>query len=197
MHMKNLKRWVRVTRSPGREAAGSAARVAHAPEAQPAPAALAQALAGIAGDLVLVLDAQGHLLAAAGTGATTDGHTGASWLPQWMADRIGQAWVDQVLPESRHKVVAMLGELHRGESVHQREIGHGTHDGHAVLMTCGAARLGERGPLLVVGRDGSAEAARVRRLQEAQQAMEARYAALIRRLEGRGEDDDARAGAVN
>jgi hypothetical protein len=194
--MKRFNGWAWPPRSPDWGAGGSALPPAHGPSAGATPQQWAQALAGIAGDLVLVLDEQGFLLAAAGAGAAIDGHPGAGWLPGWMAGRIGQAWVDQVLPESRAKVQAMLAELHRGDPVRQREIGHGTHDGHSVLMTCGAARLGEHGPWLVVGRDGSAEEARVRRLWAAQQAMEARYAALMRRLEGQGNEDGA-AGTVN
>ena len=165
--------------------------------APPSANALAQALAGIAGDLVLVLDEQGHLLAAAGTGATADGHPGASWLPTWMQARTGQAWADLVLPESRHKVTAMLAELHRGEPVRHREIGHGTHDGHAVLMTCCAARLGEHGPWLVVGRDGSAEAARMQRLTQALHELEARYQAAFARLEGDARETRSPGGTLN
>ena len=177
--MKRLNNYSGIPCSPDWGAGGSG----YAPLSPPSPNALAQALAGIAGDLVLILDEQGHILAAAGSGATADGHPGAAWLPGWMQSRVGQAWVDQVLPESRHKVTAMLAELHRGDTVRHREIGHGTHDGHSVLMTCGAARLGEHGPWLVVGRDGSAEAARVQRLLHAQQELEARYQAALARLE--------------
>ncbi len=139
--------------------------------------ALAQLFAGLAGDVVLVLDEGGRILcAAAGGVAPGDGGPHA-----WE----GKAWHDIVAPDSRPKVAAMLQELAAQGQARRREINCLADDGHALPLSCSGLRLGEHGPSLVVGRDLGAIAAVQQQLVQTQQQLEAAYWEARQRL-GKG-----------
>lgn len=127
--------------------------------------ALARAFASVAGDLALVLDGQGRVLAAA------RGQHGGSWASHW----IGRIWADTVEPGSRSKAARLLEDALAEGEARGREINLPAHDGHRMAFRCSALRLGPVGPVLVVGRDLGAQAALQRQLLTLQQEMESRY----------------------
>lgn len=129
--------------------------------------ALAQTFASLAGDVALVVDEAGRILAA----AQGEVPAGQGWSHGWE----GRAWADSVSPESRGKVAMMLRDLAETGQARRREINYRTDDGHAIALACTAVRLGEHGPSLVVGRDLAAIAVLQQRLLQAQQQMEADY----------------------
>ncbi len=136
--------------------------------------AVAQAFAGMAGDVALVLDESGVILGA----AQGDEAAGGAGLAGWE----GHPWLDAVATDSRAKVALTMGELADLGVARRREINFRLPDGQDRVLACSALRLGEHGPSLVVGRDLAATAALQRRLVEAQQQLERGYWAARRRL---------------
>ncbi len=149
------------TTSPGAPSASSAGGLLAAPET------LARAFASVAGDLALVLDGQGRILAAA---RGEDG-AGGGWASHWT----GRAWPEVVAPGSKEKAKRLLNEVLRTGEARGREINLAADDGHVMGFRCNALRLAPEGPVLVVGRDLGAQAALQHRLLALQQEMEGRY----------------------
>ncbi len=133
------------------------------------PDALAHAFASVSGDLALVLDREGTVLAAA------EGDGGARAGGRWVQGWIGQAWIGCVAPDSQAKAARLLAEaLAKGEA-QGREINLAAHDGHPVGFRCNALQLAADGPVLVVGRDLGAQSALQQQLLALQREMERRY----------------------
>lgn len=128
---------------------------------------LALTMAHVVGDLSLVVDAQGVVMAVAeGASVPVDGS--AAW--------VGRAWAETVCAGSRAKLRALLEEVDRsGQVVHGRELMHPGPQGAAVPISWSAIRLGPLGPVLAVGRDLRAMTAMQQRFVEVQQEMERHY----------------------
>lgn len=146
--------------------------------------ALARTFALLAGDIVLVLDEAGVILAAA-QGEVPEGQ---GWAQQW----VGRAWADTTTPENRGKVVEIVQDLSVQGLSRKREVNHPAHDGHPMLIGWTAIRLGERGPSLAVGRDLAAAALHQQRLLQVQAQLEASYWAL---QSGRGPEPGLTSGS--
>ncbi len=128
-------------------------------------AALARVLSQLSGDLVLVIDAQGLILAVA-TGQDTPAMAGTEG---WE----GRPWADTVTPETRPKVHKMLQELARIGSARRRELNHPVPGARAVAFAYHAQRLGHDGLALAMGRDLGPQTALQQRLLAAQRQVEA------------------------
>lgn len=127
--------------------------------------ALARLLAQLSGDLVLVMDAPGRILAAA-TGQDTPVAAAASG---W----VGRLWADIVAPDSRHKVDRMLREVATAGQARRRELNHPLQSGGWAAFAYHAARLEGTQVYLAMGRDLSAQSALQQRLLQAQREAQA------------------------
>ena len=128
--------------------------------------ALAQLLAQLSGDLVLVLDAQGGVLRVA-AGADTV-------LPAGASDWEGQPWSETVAPDSRAKVDRMLRELTRGGRARRRELNHPLPGGGFAAYAYHAQQLSPGGLALAMGRDLRTQSALQQRLLQALREVESR-----------------------
>lgn len=151
------------------------------PMAQSAdPVALARGVAttvaGLTGDLVVTLSAQGQVLDVALDVALEGAAIGwADGVDPGTRAWVGQAWVDTVSPECRLKAKRMLQELGSCGRAAGREISHRAHDGHPVTRRWTAVRLGEDGPFLALGHDLAHERQLLERLQTTQNQLEQTY----------------------
>lgn len=136
-------------------------------------AALSQALARLTGDLVLVLDETGRVLAAArgeAAQAEVDGVDGVDGVGAW----VGRPWLDAAAPDSQEKARRLLEEALSQGQARRREINLVAPGLPALAVRCGALRLGPGpgGPLLVIGRDLAEAVALQQRLLAAQRELE-------------------------
>lgn len=154
-------------------------------------AALAQAFAGLAGDLAVVLDAHGQVLAAAGGAAAPGEAPGEGW-EGWT----GHPWQALVAADSRVKAEALVSEALQGGQGRRREMNlcrrsavSGTGSGgtggpgETAAFSCSALRLGgnlREARVLVVGRDLHATAVLQQQLLSRQAELETAYWALQR-----------------
>ncbi len=127
---------------------------------------LAQAIARVASDIVLVID---------GNGVIQNVAEGASALPGDCAGWVGQRWVDTVSADTRRKIQLLMDETSATGVSQRREVNHPVSDGDAVPMAWTAIRLGLQGPVVAVGRDLRAVAAIQRSFLDAQHEMELDY----------------------
>ena len=128
---------------------------------------LAQTFVTLASDIALVLDDAGRVCSVAQAG-----HTALDPDPtQWQ----GKLWADTVLPSCRDKVLQTLQEVKRSGLARRREVNHHGPGGQCVAMAYTALRLGQSGPVLVVGRDLAAITAMQQRYLLARQQMEQGY----------------------
>ena len=151
------------------------AELAHAAELSASDAAerlsdlapeVASTVVRVAGDIALVVGDDGIIRSVA---------EGAVPLPAASHSWVGRAWVDTVDSAARQKVEALLQEAqHHGVS-RRRELSHRSATGGDIPVSWAAVRLGERGPLLVVGRDLRAVSAIQQRFLDTQQALEREY----------------------
>ena len=132
-------------------------------QAQP----MARAFASLAGDLALVMDAQGWVLAAAQGEEPEEG----GWAQAW----VGEPWLAMVSPCTRSKAERLLARSLGGEQGRASEINVLAHDGHPIAMRFAGLRLGPTGPLLIIGRDLAAQTALNGRLVTLQQELEGFY----------------------
>jgi hypothetical protein len=85
-------------------------------------ASLAQAFAGLAGDLAVVLDAEGRVLAAAGgAAASAPGQASGNAREGW-EDWTGRPWPEVAASDSRVKAEALLTEALREGQARRREM---------------------------------------------------------------------------
>jgi transcriptional regulator PpsR len=128
---------------------------------------VATTLASVIGDVALVIDQNGIIRNVAFGG--TEPMTGKA--DEW----VGQAWIDTVTTETRQKVEQLLREVATTGVSRLRQVNHPSESGADIPVAYSAVRLGERGPVLAVGRDLRTISAIQRRLVETQQAMERDY----------------------
>jgi transcriptional regulator PpsR len=128
---------------------------------------LAEAFVSLASDIALVLDQDGVILNVAQGGATPLAPTAHEW--------VGRAWIDTVTGETRAKVGLLLKDVVATGYARRREVNHPSPAGSDIPVAYTAMRLGERGPLLVVGRDLRAVAAIQQRFVDVQREMERGY----------------------
>lgn len=128
---------------------------------------LAQTFVSLASDIALVLDDEGVIrVVAQGSGAPLSGAA---------QDWVGRPWADTVTGDTRAKIEQLLDEVNSTGLARKREINHPSAKGGNVAVAYTAIRLGEKGPLLAVGRDLGAIAAIQQRFLDAQQEMERGY----------------------
>jgi hypothetical protein len=139
---------------------------------------MAQAFATLAGDLALVMDDKGLVLAAAQGEAPAEG----GWAQAW----VGQIWMAMVSPCSRSKAERLLARSLGEGPGRASEINVLIQDGHQIAMRFSGLRLGPTGPLLIIGRDLAA-----------QSALQGRLLALQRELEGFYWDASSGAGSTH
>lgn len=128
---------------------------------------LAEAFVSLASDIALVLDSDGTVLNVA-QGA--DGPLAPS-----AQDWVGHAWADTVTGDTRAKVDLLLKDVVTTGFARRREVNHPSAAGVDVPVAYTALRLGEHGPVLVVGRDLRAVAAIQQRFVDAQRELEQGY----------------------
>lgn len=138
-------------------------------------AAAARRLLGVAGDILLWLDAEGRI---------ADVHANdRELLKTARRDWRGRSWTDTVTVESHDKVAQLMAAaLAPGDAVPEwRQLNHPVRGGHdlpvmyAAVRLSGGPRSRARLSLVAIGRDLRATEALQRRLVEAQQAMERDY----------------------
>ena len=128
---------------------------------------LAEMLVSVASDIALVIDAEGVIQRVA---------LGGSEPVKTMADEwVGRALVDTVTSSTRKKIEQLLADVAATGLSRSRQVNHPSPLGLDVPMAYSAVRLGQGGPLLVVGRDMSVVSAMQQRLVHAQAEMERDY----------------------
>ena len=129
---------------------------------------LARTMVSLGGDIALVIDDRGVVQRVdqrASTPLARDAHT-------W----IGHHWTDTVTIESKPKVERLMAEASTTCATRKREVNHPASDGATIPVAYTAMRLGERGPILAVGRDLGISAALQQKFMGAQKEMERNYA---------------------
>jgi transcriptional regulator PpsR len=128
---------------------------------------LAHAFVSLASDIALVLDERGVVRSAAQGGDPPIALRTQEW--------IGRLWSDTVTEETRGKVEQIVREAVSLGAARRREINHALPSGGSMPVSYSALRLGQRGPVLVVGRDLRAVAAIEQRFSEAHRDLERGY----------------------
>lgn len=127
---------------------------------------LASTVVRVAGDIALVISDDGVIRNVAEGSVPLRGDE-AAW--------VGKPWADTVSEAARQKIELLLQEAQRHGVSQRRELSHPTPAGHEIPVSWAAVRLGERGPVLAVGRDLRAVSAIQQRFLEAQQELEREY----------------------
>jgi transcriptional regulator PpsR len=128
---------------------------------------LARTFVTLAGDIALVIDAEGIIRnVAQGCGEPI-----APIAHQW----VGRQWIDTVCGNTRPKIANLLKEVAATGLARRREVNHPQQSGVSVPVAYTAVRLGAHGPVLAVGRDLRAIAAIQQRFIDTQQDMERGY----------------------
>ncbi len=126
-------------------------------------------LAEAAGDLVLILEADGTIIDLS-LSAHETGIEGSS-------DWIGQNWAEIATIESRAKIEDMLAGMASGAAPRWRQINHPTATGDVPVRYWTVAS-GNSGRIIAVGRDVRASAVLQQRLMQVQQSLERDYLRL-------------------
>lgn len=127
---------------------------------------LAATFVRVAGDIALVLDADGVIQAV---------ELGGDALAPSMLEWTGRSWVDTATLETRRKIEQLLKEAVSTGVSRRREVNHPSSSGGDFPIAWAAIRLGEQGRVLAVGRDLRAITAIQQRFVEAQQRLERDY----------------------
>jgi transcriptional regulator PpsR len=128
---------------------------------------LASTVVKVAGDIALVIGDDGVIRNVA---------EGPSPLRGEGADWVGKPWTETVTDDTRQKVELLLQEAQRHGVSQRRELNHPAGPGGSdIPVSWAAVRLGERGPVLAVGRDLRAVSAIQQRFLDAQQELEREY----------------------
>ena len=128
---------------------------------------LATTFAAVAGDLALVVDADGVISSVATAGERATLPPGADW--------VGRRWADTVTDDTRRKIEQLVEETNARGLSRRREVTLRSADGADIPVAFTAIRLGQSGPLLAVGQDLRAIAAIQQRFIESQQELERDY----------------------
>ena len=128
---------------------------------------LAEAFVSLSSDIALVLDENGVVLNVAQGGTSPLAPSAHEW--------VGRAWVDTVTGDTRAKVGLLLKDVTTTGFARRREVNHPSSAGADIPVAYTAMRLGEQGPVLVVGRDLRVVAAIQQRFVDAQREMERGY----------------------
>lgn len=128
---------------------------------------LAQTFVSLSSDIALVMDAGGVITQVAQSGGAPMAPDAAQW--------IGRPWADTVTAETRRKIDLLLGDVASTGLARRREVSHPGGAGSDIPVAYTAIRLGERGPVLAVGRDLRAIAAIQQQFLDAQQELERGY----------------------
>lgn len=128
---------------------------------------LAEAFVSLSSDIALVLDQNGVILNVAQGGAAPMAPSAHEW--------VGRAWVDTVTGDTRAKVGLLLKDVASTGFARRREVNHPSSAGADIPVAYTAMRLGEQGPVLVVGRDLRAVAALQQRFVDVQREIERGY----------------------
>jgi transcriptional regulator PpsR len=123
-------------------------------------------LARVASDVAIVIDGEGVIRTVAESGSP---------LPAGCNAWVGQRWVDTVTADTRRKIELLLDEVRASGVTQRREVSHPAAEGDSLPLSWTAIRLGDRGPVIAVGRDLRAVASIQQRFVEAQQEMEQAY----------------------
>jgi transcriptional regulator PpsR len=130
-------------------------------------AELAEAFVSLSSDIALVIDEQGVVQSVAqNPGAPIAAQAG---------DWVGRPWTDTVSADTRRKIESMLDDLKSTGVARRREINVSGECDAGVPVAFSALRLGERGPVLAVGKDLRAVSAIQQRFVDAQQELERGY----------------------
>jgi transcriptional regulator PpsR len=132
------------------------------------------------------LDATSRVLAAAGdvtfiiddSGTIRDVALGSSAIHDaWAGDWVDRRWIDTVTVESRPKIEEMLAAAAEDRPARWRQVNHASDRGEIPVRYL-AMQAGEKGRIIAIGRDMTAESALQQRLLQAQQSMERDYVRL-------------------
>ncbi len=128
--------------------------------------ALASTFVALAGDIALVVDADGVVrnVAAAEAGL---GVAAQTW--------IGRPWAETTCDATRRKVEQLLGEVRHDGRSRRREVNHPSAIGADIPVAWAAVRLGTQGPVLALGRDLRAASAIQQRFLDTQHELERDY----------------------
>lgn len=130
-------------------------------------AAGSEALLSAAGDLSLVLDADGVVLSV-NFGSEEMAKEGYK---KW----IDQPWIETVTPDSRSKIQALLLDASASGETKWRHVNHTSSRGSDVPVLYTTVSVGRQGQIVALGRDLRDVAVLQQRLMDAQQAMERDY----------------------
>jgi hypothetical protein len=156
------------------------------PDAADWAPALAQAFAGLACDLALVLDAGGVVIWAA--------EGGRAPLPELAMSWVGHAWADTVAPACQGKAQSLLADLATKGVASRREMDLATDP--PLPMAFAALRLGVVGPSVLLGHDLRPEAALQQRFLRAQRDLEQGYQEALDQLALKAADARQAAAAI-
>jgi transcriptional regulator PpsR len=130
-------------------------------------AAATEALLAAAGDLSLVMDADGVVLAVS-FGSEEMAKEG---FKKW----IDQPWIETVTPDSRSKIESLLQDAGNRNGPKWRHVNHTSSRGSDIPVLYTAVAVGAQGQIVAIGRDLRDVANLQQRLMDAQQAMERDY----------------------
>ena len=128
--------------------------------------ALAATVASIAGDIALVISADGVVRNVAQGGAPLS-HLASLW--------VGKPFADAVTCDTRNKIDLLLKDANNTGLSRRREVNLPGAEGQDIPVAFAAIRLGVDGPVLAVGRDLRAIAAIQQQFVQAQQVLERDY----------------------
>ena len=128
---------------------------------------LADMLVSVASDIALVIDAAGVVQRVAVGGGEMMKAAAGTW--------VGRPWIDTVTEETRQKVEELLRDVAATGTSRPRHLNHPSPLGLSIPITYTAVRLGEHGPVLVLGRDMGAVASVQQKILRSQQELERTY----------------------
>lgn len=131
-------------------------------------AGLARAFVSLSSDIALVIDEAGIVTSVAQNEKAPMNPAAEAW--------IGQPWAQTVTGDTRGKIESLLADASTcGGMGRRREVNHSAEWGDEMPVAYTAVRLGERGPVLAVGRDLRSVAAIQQRFLDTQQSLERSY----------------------
>ena len=128
---------------------------------------LAQVFVSLSSDIALVIDGQGVVLSVAQDPYAPMAAAADDW--------VGRPWVDTATAETRRKIERLLGDVSATGMGRRREVNHANGDQGEIPVAYTALRLGDQGPVLVVGRDLRTVSAIAQRFLSTQQEIERNY----------------------